>query len=142
MPKSGFGSSVGYWSPGQATHCLECDPGCRCSLASTHPSPPEDACPMGGYCNPPNTSTQLTMSSECQTCTIGYYCPEGSVNPTPCPAGTYNPNPGGAGIHECVECTEGWTCLHLGQLQQCSRSGLFILAFSIDKFKLSWLKYW
>ncbi|KAG6976791.1 hypothetical protein JG688_00001006 [Phytophthora aleatoria] len=27
----------------------------KCSLASTNPTPEEDACPMGGYCNPPTT---------------------------------------------------------------------------------------
>ncbi|KAG3095675.1 hypothetical protein PC121_g2712 [Phytophthora cactorum] len=46
---------VGYYSEGAVANCRSCYPGYKCSLASTNPTPEEDACPMGGYCNPPTT---------------------------------------------------------------------------------------
>ncbi|KAG1697655.1 hypothetical protein DVH05_016094 [Phytophthora capsici] len=46
---------VGYYSVGAVANCRSCSPGYKCSLASTNPTPKEDACPMGGYCNPPTT---------------------------------------------------------------------------------------
>lgn len=35
--------------------------------------------------------TGKTDPSQCLTCPPGYYCPEGSADPTPTPAGYYNP---------------------------------------------------
>jgi hypothetical protein len=46
---------VGYYSGGAVANCRACRPGYKCGLASTSPTPPEDVCPMGGYCNPPTT---------------------------------------------------------------------------------------
>ena len=34
----------------------------------------------------------------------GYYCPEGSGEPTPCPRGTANPNEGMGSVSDCVDC--------------------------------------
>ncbi|OQR94999.1 hypothetical protein ACHHYP_00649 [Achlya hypogyna] len=96
---------IGYWSPGTILNCLECHPGYRCSLASTSPTPPEDACPAGGYCNPPttffmcppgtygNTTAGESVNQACAPCPPGYTCASGStaVSMQPCPAGFYCP---------------------------------------------------
>jgi len=34
-------------------------------------------------------------------CPVGYYCPEGALNPIACPAGTYSPKPGRSSLSEC-----------------------------------------
>lgn len=34
----------------------------------------------------------LVDPSQCQNCTAGNFCPQGSIQPTGCPMGTYNPH--------------------------------------------------
>ncbi|GAB9469615.1 hypothetical protein Gpo141_00006888 [Globisporangium polare] len=77
---------VGYFSNGGEANCQLCRPGYKCSLASKNPTPPQDECPMGGYCNPPTT----------------FFL---------CPAGTFGNVTGGESVdHACASCPEGFYC--------------------------------
>ncbi|KAF0717142.1 hypothetical protein As57867_002460, partial [Aphanomyces stellatus] len=133
---------IGYWSPGSVLNCFECNPGFRCSLASTSPTPPQDACPAGGYCNPPttffncpagtygNSTAGQSVSQACGPCPEGYFCPAGSTaismqpcppgfycpmgtaisSTFPCPAGSYNPNTMSTSAAVCQSCPAGSYC--------------------------------
>ncbi|KAL8012133.1 putative tyrosine-protein kinase ephrin type A/B receptor [Plasmopara halstedii] len=96
---------VGYYSEGAAANCRSCYPGYKCSLASISPTPEEDACPMGGYCNPStsfflcpagtfgNVTAGESIDHACAPCTEGYFCEMGTTPLTRqiCPAGFYCP---------------------------------------------------
>ncbi|ETO67181.1 hypothetical protein F444_15794 [Phytophthora nicotianae P1976] len=96
---------VGYYSEGAVANCRSCYPGYKCSLASTNPTPEEDACPMGGYCNPPttfflcpagtfgNVTAGESIDHACAPCPEGYYCEMGTTPLTRqiCPAGFFCP---------------------------------------------------
>ncbi|KAG2866757.1 hypothetical protein PC113_g2544 [Phytophthora cactorum] len=96
---------VGYYSEGAVANCRSCYPGYKCSLASTNPTPEEDACPMGGYCNPPttfflcpagtfgNVTAGESIDHACAPCPEGYYCEMGTTPLTrqTCPAGFFCP---------------------------------------------------
>lgn len=98
----------------------ECDDGHYCIKGST--SPTEARCPAGHYCEarteaaddspcPAGTfsgETGLNASSQCQTCTLGHYCPAGSAAPTNCEPGTYQPSTGA--MDACLDCEAGWAC--------------------------------
>lgn len=79
-----------------------------------------DVCPKGSYCPegsitpracPPGTfsaSSGNTNSSDCMSCTAGYYCPNAStVVPLECPTGYYCPI--GSVYYELL-CDEGQYC--------------------------------
>ena len=34
----------------------------------------------------------------------GYYCPQGSGEPTPCPVGTFNNDEGMGSVEDCIDC--------------------------------------
>ncbi|KDO27716.1 hypothetical protein SPRG_22196, partial [Saprolegnia parasitica CBS 223.65] len=148
---------IGYWSPGTILNCLECNPGYRCSLASTSPTPPADACPAGGYCNPPttffmcppgtygNTTAGESVDQACAPCPQGFYCGSGSTavsmascppgfycpvgtsysSAFPCPAGQYNPNPNAGSSMACVNCPAGSYCPAGSPLPAICPSGSF-----------------
>ncbi|GMF37121.1 unnamed protein product [Phytophthora fragariaefolia] len=96
---------VGYYSEGAVANCRSCYPGYQCGLASTNPTPPEDACPMGGYCNPTttfflcpagtfgNVTAGESIDHACAPCPEGYYCEMGATPLTrqTCPAGFFCP---------------------------------------------------
>jgi hypothetical protein len=62
-------------------------------------------CTGGAKSSTPNDST----GSECPA---GYYCPEGSTEPTACPPGTFTDTRGltGGSGSECTECLSGYFC--------------------------------
>ena len=45
-----------------------------------------------------------------EQCTKGYYCPLGSISPTPCPPGYYGTSPGGIDISACTLCDATHYC--------------------------------
>jgi hypothetical protein len=49
-------------------------------------------------------------------CTEGYYCPQGSIYPTPCPAGTFNSPAGSDDDGDCLPCTATFYCDIVGQI--------------------------
>uniref|UniRef100_H3HB02 TNFR-Cys domain-containing protein n=1 Tax=Phytophthora ramorum TaxID=164328 RepID=H3HB02_PHYRM len=112
---------VGYYSEGAVANCRSCYPGYKCSLASDNPTPPEDACPMGGYCNPPttfflcpagtfgNVTAGESIDHACAPCPEGYYCDMGTTPLTrqDCPAGSYCPT----GTSQPQACPQGYYCL-------------------------------
>ena len=57
----------------------ECPPGHWCSLGIRHP------CPQGTY----GRSKGLSSARCDGPCYAGYFCPQGSTEPTPCPAGQW-----------------------------------------------------
>ena len=76
---------------------IPCDQGNYCPETG---SITQTACPVGYYCPSPREkvpcpagtysgTTGITSVTECQNCTAGNYCPEGSSTQTPCTAGNY-----------------------------------------------------
>lgn len=102
----------------------ECDPGYYCpggsSSAQDTPCPAryyrsipraesEDfcaVCPRGYYC--------LEGTADPTPCTRGYYCVAGSETPTPCPIGTFGNTTHLRSQDECTACTAGYYCDGLG----------------------------
>ena len=58
-------------------------------------------CPKGYYC--PEGTGDPTL----YICPQGYYCKEGSHLPTPCPEHTYSPSRGGGDLTVCRDCPIG-----------------------------------
>ena len=91
---------IGKYSIGGASACSLCAPGYRCAPGSTLDSPPNSACPIGGYCNPatnftlclPGTygvqSAGVSQELACSLCPAGFLCPKaGTIIPITCPTG-------------------------------------------------------
>ena len=82
--------------------------------------PNQVPCPKASFQNETGARTE----ADCYACPVGYYCPEGTVNPIICPLGYYCPPDSGdpqpcpvghfnnrSGIHfveNCTACTPGW----------------------------------
>ena len=82
--------------------------------------PNQVPCPKASFRNETGARTE----ADCYACPVGYYCPEGTVNPIICPLGYYCPPDSGdpqpcpvghfnnrSGIHfveNCTACTPGW----------------------------------
>jgi hypothetical protein len=65
-------------------------------------------CPASEYC-------EGFASTAGTQCTKGYYCPQGSISPTPCPAGRYGSPDGASVLTECVLCDATYYCDAPGQ---------------------------
>ena len=98
--------SRGTYSLFESTSCSDCNPGYHCSPGSTSPTPEDDLCPIGGWCDPPSTfhacpagtfgnvTGGSSQAESCVVCPAGHYCPQGST-PTSyfvCKPGYYCPN--------------------------------------------------
>ena len=82
---------------------VPCTPGYQCFGISVEPSPSDDKCPMGGYCNPTGIFTPCpagtvgtveagqSQAHACQVCQAGFYCLSGTTPTTKvsCPMGYY-----------------------------------------------------
>lgn len=100
---------------------LECPVGFYCPVGSSEPHPcptglvssssraaaPTDClpCPAGKYCIY-NASSRRTAFD----CTVGHYCPEGTITPLECPIGTFRPTTGAANVSDCHTCSGGYYC--------------------------------
>ena len=51
-------------------------------------------------------------------CMTGYYCEEGTSDPTACPPGTFGAAAGLRNVTECTACTAGYYCLTPGLLAE------------------------
>lgn len=128
---SAFPCPAGQYNPnpnaGSSMACINCPAGSYCPAGSPLPV----ICPSGSYCPagtqsatqylcPAGTfggnNTGIVSGSQCIPCTVGNYCPQGSVSPTPCPAGRYNPSTSASGLYECLLCPQGMSCPHVGQI--------------------------
>ncbi|CUE73353.1 membrane-associated protein, putative [Bodo saltans] len=132
-------SSVQYPCPGgtytgstdlyDASQCSPCPAGQYCPSGSTTPAGP---CATGSFCPPkswlvqqypcasgtyqPNTGGR--SQSDCLSCTVGNYCPQGSSAVIACPAGSYTPfnrttGAGPSGLIDstlCLLCPAGYYC--------------------------------
>lgn len=118
--QTGVDCSSGYFSLGNQMKCTPCPAGFKCPVNNQAPT----MCPEGTYNN-------LTAQSDCQTCSEGYACAEGSKSATPaagkCPMGyfctdglTVSPCPKGkygnasGAVSEatgCAPCPQGYYCL-------------------------------
>ena len=67
-------------------------------------------CGVGFYTGDKAAAT----SADCRTCPAGYYCPDGSVFPTPCPIGYYSSSTGGTSSAACLQATAGYVQPWLG----------------------------
>ena len=47
-------------------------------------------------------------------CPLGYYCPSGTLDPTPCPPGTFGDHEGLSAASECSQCPAGYYCDYYG----------------------------
>ena len=87
---------AGYYENGEGD-CVYCPLGSYCAEGATEPS----KCPAGTFgpyqaarskdqCIPcsPGDYNEEEGAARCKQCMPGYYCPSGSVKPTPCPVGT------------------------------------------------------
>ncbi|XP_070551430.1 uncharacterized protein [Ptychodera flava] len=100
-----------------------CAPGHYCPEGTQYPE--QFPCPAGSYSN----LTNLESFSDCYECTKGYFCLEGSTEPTdlcptghycppgtqwdtqyPCRAGTFSNREGNVRWEVCEPCTEGHYC--------------------------------
>nr|XP_006821767.1 PREDICTED: uncharacterized protein LOC100369099 [Saccoglossus kowalevskii] len=100
-----------------------CAPGHYCPAGTEYPE--QFPCPAGSYTN----LTNLKEPAECYVCTKGYFCLEGSVEPTaecptghycppgtrwateyPCHAGSYSDRTGNVRWEVCTPCPEGYYC--------------------------------
>jgi len=141
---------VGTYNPslgiGDVLECKMCDAGSYCREESINPTglcnagyycptnitnevaslrigsygPEQIPCPKGTYRN----ATGGRFEADCSPCTIGNYCPIGTVipkvcplgfycppasgDPQPCPVGTFNNRSGIYYIENCTACTPGW----------------------------------
>jgi len=102
-----------------------CSPGYYCDVSSSVPT--QAKCPAGTY----SAAYGLKNANECIDCPAGYYCLEGTIDPTltPCPIGSYCPEktatstgtPCEIGTYssvvgtkaktECLICEEGYYCV-------------------------------
>jgi len=97
---------AGHYSYAGASECTSCSPGYWCQEGAVSPSPASDICPIGGFCNPPNTpftncpagtfgTVEGGTSAEhaCHPCPEGRFCHAGATPAThrPCPSGYYCP---------------------------------------------------
>jgi hypothetical protein len=48
-------------------------------------------------------------------CSVGFYCPQGSISALPCPPGTFGSANGLTAEADCSPCYGGWYCQESGQ---------------------------
>lgn len=85
-------------------------------------------CPEGFFCRAEGITNTYT------DCEMGYYCPEGSIDPIICLQGTYNPTPNAWLPTHCLDCPPGHYCGSQGLAEpsgECS-AGYFCSVRSID----------
>merc|ERR1712226_843971 len=131
---------AGTWSEqlglGDVTGCIDCPVGSYCVEGASSPHP----CPIGSFSDAPGAHVCLecpigtdapvegsssceavaqicqagtylnSVSSTCDFCPAGHFCPEGSVHPTSCPAGTFTNNIGAETVTDCMVCPVGSYC--------------------------------
>lgn len=105
---------AGTYQPNQGAatlaECLACPPGQYCQTAGL--SAPNGACTQGFYCEGGNTSPAPATS----ICSVGYYCPTGSVQQILCDEGNYQSStaqsscPACPALQYCFESNSPQTC--------------------------------
>ncbi|OAF67357.1 hypothetical protein A3Q56_04909, partial [Intoshia linei] len=97
--------------------CSSCIEGRYCDKYGTTFSMMYDTniCPSGMIC--PSGLAYIPNLLQ-NTCTIGYYCPKGTINtkPIPCPIGTYSDVTGLKAVEECKSCKAGSCCPTMGMI--------------------------
>ena len=58
-------------------------------------------------------------------CPLGYYCPEGTVNPEKCPTGLVINNEGASSINNCTDCPAGFICTNSSTIAQPCNPGYY-----------------
>lgn len=133
----GFGNSwptgycsAGWYCSGNATsnkttlHGGMCQPGYYCNAGSTHPrecdggkfcdvselESPTGNCSAGYYCRKKSRFASPTDGTTGNECPKGYFCLEGTRDPTPCPPGKYNDALQATDSSSCKPCTRGMYC--------------------------------
>ncbi|EDV28435.1 uncharacterized protein TRIADDRAFT_51343 [Trichoplax adhaerens] len=99
---------ISYYSENGTSICLACKRGHYCDDTQTTESNmlTNKKCPAGKLCG-----IGLSSVSQATNCSIGYYCPEATLEEIPCPVGTYNPDKGGSSLASCLPCPAGYYCL-------------------------------
>ena len=79
---------------------------------SAAPATTAEKCAAGFYCKKKATTKWpvTERSGYYGPCPAGYYCPEGTEDPTACPDGTFNPQKGAWSADFCLPCPPGWLC--------------------------------
>ena len=97
---------LGTWSPSGSIACQSCDVGYQCLEASTTPTPSDQICSIGGWCDGRdrfqcpvgfygNISGAGSQEEGCVICPPGHYCPNlgtTSFESNICPQGYYCPH--------------------------------------------------
>jgi hypothetical protein len=92
----------GHYSIKGATNQTECSPG---TYNMQYRQTSCSACPEGFYCPISGLVTYIPYP-----CTVGHYCPIGTIDPVKCPAGTFSDAIGNKNVSECTPCTSGYYC--------------------------------
>ncbi len=96
----------GYFAVSGASNQTACSPG---TYNMDHRQTSCLDCPEGFYC----PTSALTIYAD-YLCTMGHYCPRGSINPSKCPSGTFSNITGNVNITQCTDCTPGYYCQYDG----------------------------
>ncbi|CAG9314260.1 unnamed protein product [Blepharisma stoltei] len=107
---SGYLCSAGYYCPKGSTTstAMACPAGTFREETGGASVSDCASCTPGYYC-PTTATTTPTI------CTIGSYCPSGTITPLQCPSGTYGANTGLATSTDCTSCDAGHYCQSPGQ---------------------------
>ncbi|CEM36103.1 unnamed protein product [Vitrella brassicaformis CCMP3155] len=106
-PKTGE-CAAGYFCPeGSFSSTQEpCPPGTFRNAPAATSAQDCASCPAGSFCN--------LASTDHEACPYGYWCPDGTDNPSPCEPGTFGDTMGLTQASDCTNCTEGMYCDHYG----------------------------
>ena len=113
----GYPCPIGHYCPAGVIVEMPCKPGTYQDQTLQSSCKP---CPAGFYCpyfamETPSEDFDAGFELEC---TEGYYCPQGSIYPTPCPAGTFNSPAGSDDDGDCDPCTATYYCDIVGQIAE------------------------
>ena len=91
----------------EPTQCIACPPGHFCKLGViVGPCYPGYIC-YNGSSTPTPDGVNYTGGERCP---VGYYCPEGTIEPLLCPPNLVILNPGADSVDDCETCPAGYIC--------------------------------
>lgn len=99
---------------GNLTECNPCLGGTYCATDAIPSSSGSGQCLGGYFCILGATTPNPSDGVMGDICPLGYYCPQGSIEPLECPIGTFSPVNGTIEIDDCIPCSPGEYCEQSG----------------------------